>query len=137
MTIPYVLYSQVAEKVNTFEELNLTRQFLNAIKDEGWDVPTDIQLKAIPRATDGHDILGIAQTGTGKSAAFLLPILSKIKYHQPKGPSAMVLAPTRELVLQLETMANTPQKDFSTVTKDMSTGTELYVNIEPSCTARA
>ena len=93
------------QNVQTFEGLKLKRQFLNAIDEEGWETPTEIQSKAIPLALDGHDILGIAQTGTGKSAAFLLPLLSKLKFHKPKGPFALVLAPTRELIIQIHDMA--------------------------------
>ena len=86
----------------SFESLKLTRQFLNAVDDLGYTEPTLIQQKAIPLAMAGHDLLGIAQTGTGKTAAFVLPILSKLKYAQGQHPKALVLAPTRELVIQIE-----------------------------------
>ncbi|GAB5523517.1 MAG: DEAD/DEAH box helicase [Roseivirga sp.] len=91
-----------AEKLS-FEDLKLSRQFLNAIDDLGYTNPTPIQQKAIPRALAGHDLLGIAQTGTGKTAAFVLPILMKIKYAQGDNPRALILAPTRELVMQIKT----------------------------------
>lgn len=91
-----------AEKLS-FEDLKLSRQFLNAIDDLGYTDPTPIQQKAIPRALAGHDLLGIAQTGTGKTAAFVLPILMKIKYAQGDNPRALILAPTRELVMQIKT----------------------------------
>jgi ATP-dependent RNA helicase RhlE len=90
-----------SEKLS-FESLKLTRQFLNATDDMGYEEPTLIQQKAIPLAMAGHDVLGIAQTGTGKTAAFVLPILMKLKYAQGKNPRALVLAPTRELVMQIE-----------------------------------
>lgn len=90
-----------SEKLS-FESLKLTRQFLNATDDMGYEEPTLIQQKAIPLAMAGHDVLGIAQTGTGKTAAFVLPILMKLKYAQGKSPRALVLAPTRELVMQIE-----------------------------------
>ena len=61
----------------TFEELKLNRQLLNAVADAGYSQPTDIQQMAIPRILSGHDVMGIAQTGTGKTAAFVLPILMK------------------------------------------------------------
>jgi len=66
--------------VTSFEELKLNRQLLNAVAEAGYNQPTDIQQKAIPRILNGHDVMGIAQTGTGKTAAFVLPILMKIKY---------------------------------------------------------
>jgi len=86
----------------SFDSLKLTRQFINATDDLGYTEPTLIQQKAIPLAMAGHDVLGIAQTGTGKTAAFILPILMKLKYAQGKSPRALVLAPTRELVIQIE-----------------------------------
>lgn len=82
----------------------MNKQLLNAVSDLGWQEPTEIQIKAIPLALNGHDLLGIAQTGTGKTAAFALPILMKVKYAQPKGPFALILAPTRELAMQIEDM---------------------------------
>jgi ATP-dependent RNA helicase RhlE len=87
---------------NTFEELKITRQFLNAIEDAGYSVPTEIQLKAIPRILAGQDVVGIAQTGTGKTAAYLLPLLQTLKYAQGNAPRCLVLVPTKELVVQVE-----------------------------------
>ncbi|MEM1136222.1 MAG: DEAD/DEAH box helicase [Bacteroidota bacterium] len=84
-----------------FSDLKLNKQLLNAIADLGYKMPTPIQEKAIPRIIAGQDVLGIAQTGTGKTAAFLLPILMKIKYAQGEHPRALILAPTRELVIQI------------------------------------
>jgi ATP-dependent RNA helicase RhlE len=85
-----------------FEQFKFNRQLLNAIADLGYDVPTTIQRKAIPLILDGHDLLGIAQTGTGKTAAFVLPLLMKVKYAQGIEPRALILAPTKELVVQIE-----------------------------------
>ena len=85
----------------TFEELKITRQFLNAIEDCGYNSPSPIQEKAIPRISAGQDVIGIAQTGTGKTAAFALPVLQKIKYAQDLPPRALVLVPTKELVIQV------------------------------------
>ena len=85
----------------TFEELKLTRQFLNAVEDYGYTSPSPIQEKAIPRISAGQDVIGIAQTGTGKTAAFALPVLQKIKYAQDLPPRALVLVPTKELVIQV------------------------------------
>lgn len=85
----------------TFEELKLNRQILNALDERGIQEPTEIQQKAIPQILAGHDIIGIAQTGTGKTAAYLLPLLYKVKYPQGVMPRALILAPTRELVIQI------------------------------------
>ena len=86
----------------TFEDFNLNKQLLNAVKELNYEEPTEIQVKAIPQILAGHDLLGIAQTGTGKTAAYLLPLLMKIKYAQGKNPRALILAPTRELAMQIE-----------------------------------
>lgn len=95
--------AEEAEKeVTTFEDFKLNRQLLNAIEEAGYEKPTPIQLKAIPIIMGGHDVMGIAQTGTGKTAAFLLPILMKVKYAQGENPRALILAPTRELAMQIE-----------------------------------
>lgn len=85
----------------SFENFKLNKQLLNAVEDAGYKKPTPVQEQAIPLALAGHDLLGIAQTGTGKTAAYLLPILYKLKYAQGMHPRALILAPTRELVLQI------------------------------------
>src|SRR4028118_400966 len=85
----------------TFEEFKLNPQLLNAVRDLGYETPTEIQQKAIPQIMAGHDVLGIAQTGTGKTAAYLLPLLMKVRYAQGTNPRALILAPTRELVMQI------------------------------------
>jgi ATP-dependent RNA helicase RhlE len=84
-----------------FDDLKLTRQFLNAIADAGYETATPIQQKAIPPLRAGQDVIGIAQTGTGKTAAFLLPLLQTLKYAQGEAPRGLVLAPTKELVVQI------------------------------------
>ena len=76
---------------------------LDGVKAMGYVDPTPIQLRAIPLVLSGRDVIGSAQTGTGKTAAFGLPILSKLDRHQPGGPRALVLEPTRELASQVET----------------------------------
>ncbi|MFK7755687.1 MAG: DEAD/DEAH box helicase [Flavobacteriales bacterium] len=85
----------------TFEDLKITRQFLNALDDIGITEPTEIQKLAIPRVRSGQDVIGIAPTGTGKTAAYLLPLLQEVKYAQGSDPRLLILAPTKELVLQL------------------------------------
>jgi ATP-dependent RNA helicase RhlE len=85
-----------------FEDFKLNKQLLNAISELGFTEPTEIQKKAIPQVLAGHDIFGIAQTGTGKTAAYLLPILMKVKYAQGMNPRALIIAPTRELAMQID-----------------------------------
>lgn len=88
--------------MSTFEELKLTRQYLNAIEDAEYSTPTEIQIKAIPRILAGQDVIGIAQTGTGKTAAYLLPLLQTLKYTQGNEARCLILVPTKELVVQVE-----------------------------------
>jgi ATP-dependent RNA helicase RhlE len=85
----------------TFEQFKLNRQLLDAVKEAGFSVPTDIQQKAIPVILGGQEVIGIAQTGTGKTAAYLLPVLMKVKYAQGNDPRAVILVPTKELTLQI------------------------------------
>lgn len=88
-----------------FNAFKLNKQLLEAVTAAGYTQPTPIQEKAIPLALAGHDVLGIAQTGTGKTAAYVLPLLMKVKYAQGFHPRALILAPTRELVMQIEEVA--------------------------------
>ena len=83
-----------------FEELGVTGRVLAAIRDLGYETPSAIQAATIPLLLEGRDVLGTAQTGTGKTAAFALPILERLDLSQ-KTPQALVLAPTRELALQV------------------------------------
>ncbi|WP_306045972.1 DEAD/DEAH box helicase [Nioella sp. MMSF_3534] len=88
-----------------FDMLGLSPTLLAAVKSAGYDTPTPIQNQAIPLALAGHDIMGLAQTGTGKTAAFGLPLVEHLLAHQgkrePKSVKALVLAPTRELTNQI------------------------------------
>lgn len=84
-----------------FEEFNLSGPVLQAIREKGFQAATPIQEQAMPSALAGQDILGCAQTGTGKTVAFLVPIIEHLKDRQVKLPRAVVLAPTRELVIQI------------------------------------
>ena len=84
-----------------FSDFKLNKQLLSAIEEMGYVFPTPIQQEAIPKVLAGHDVLAVAQTGTGKTAAFLLPTLMKIKYAQGTSPRALVVTPTRELALQI------------------------------------
>src|SRR5471030_376887 len=87
---------------STFEEFNFNRQILNAIAGAGYTEPTPIQQRAIPPIMNGQDVMGIAQTGTGKTAAYVLPIIMKLKYAQGDHARALIVAPTRELAMQIE-----------------------------------
>ncbi|MGI4940825.1 MAG: DEAD/DEAH box helicase [Janthinobacterium lividum] len=92
--------------MTTFAELKLADPLLRALTDEGYTTPTPIQAGAIPHLLQGRDLLGLAQTGTGKTAAFALPILHRLALHhvqpKPKGARVVVLAPTRELASQID-----------------------------------
>ncbi len=91
--------------VSNFAELGLTERLLRALRDARYTDPTPIQRRAIPLLLDGMDLLGIAQTGTGKTAAFTLPLLQNLDEDGvkalPRGTRALILAPTRELALQI------------------------------------
>jgi ATP-dependent RNA helicase RhlE len=87
--------------MNTFEDLKLTRQFLNAVEDAGYTTTTPIQEKAIPLILGGAEVIGIAQTGTGKTAAYVLPILQMVKFKQGDHPRALIIVPTKELAIQV------------------------------------
>ncbi len=92
--------------MNTFNELGLSREIINGILDAGYTSPTPIQARAIPVAAKGEDLIGCAQTGTGKTAAFVLPMLSRLQAMPRSGKrrdvKALVVTPTRELALQVE-----------------------------------
>ena len=88
----------------TFNDLGLSEKVLSAITASGYTIPTPIQAQAIPHALEGRDILGIAQTGTGKTAAFTLPMLSRLEQGRARArmPRTLILEPTRELAAQVE-----------------------------------
>ncbi len=85
----------------TFKDLNLSNQLLNAVEDLGFVHPTPIQEQTFSVVRSGKDVVGIAQTGTGKTFAYMMPILRDLKYSTEKHPKILVLVPTRELVLQV------------------------------------
>lgn len=85
-----------------FADLGLSDEVLEAVEDLGYDSPTPVQAKAIPEVLAGHDLLAAAQTGTGKTAAFLLPTLSRLPHGSlHEGPAMLVVTPTRELANQI------------------------------------
>jgi ATP-dependent RNA helicase RhlE len=85
----------------TFEALGLLPEVLNAVRRAGYERPTPIQAEAIPLVLKGRDLMGLAQTGTGKTAAFTLPIINRL-INGPRRTRALVLTPTRELAIQVE-----------------------------------
>lgn len=87
-------------ETTTFADLGLGDRILKSLKDVGYETPSAIQAQTIPYLLQGRDVMGLAQTGTGKTAAFALPILDQLDSSQ-KTPQALVLAPTRELALQV------------------------------------
>ncbi len=84
-----------------FKDLNINRSLLSALEEMGLGIPTPIQYKCFPVAMSGKDVVGIAQTGTGKTIAYLLPCLRLWSYSKEKHPSILVVVPTRELVVQV------------------------------------
>ncbi|HVE79294.1 MAG TPA: DEAD/DEAH box helicase, partial [Gemmatimonadaceae bacterium] len=91
----------VEETLMSFEELGLLPELLEAIREAGYTSPTPIQQQAIPLALKGRDLIGLAQTGTGKTAAFTLPIVQRL-LDGPRRTRALILTPTRELAQQVE-----------------------------------
>ena len=87
--------------MKSFKDLNLSKQLNQAIEDLGLDIPTPIQSEAYPVILSGKDVVGIAQTGTGKTFAYLLPLLKELKFSKEIHPRILILVPTRELVLQV------------------------------------
>ena len=98
-----------------FEELNIIEPILRALKEENYSVPTLIQEKAIPLIIDRNDVLGSAQTGTGKTAAFAIPILQHLYLDRQQGNTtrninALIITPTRELAIQIAESFSTDRK---------------------------
>ena len=97
--MPYLYQNLVS--MNTFENLNLITPLRNAIDDLGFEIPTPIQYESFNVVRSGKDLVGIAQTGTGKSLAYMLPLLQDLKFSNQISPRILILVPTRELVLQV------------------------------------
>ncbi|MDH6532276.1 ATP-dependent RNA helicase DeaD [Aurantimicrobium minutum] len=97
---PETTEAETAPETLKFSELGLSDAVLKSLKDVGYEIPSAIQAATIPILLEGKDVVGLAQTGTGKTAAFALPILSRLDLSQ-KSPQALILAPTRELALQV------------------------------------
>lgn len=84
-----------------FKDLNITKQILMALEEAGFENPTPVQEEVFPVIKSGRDMIGIAQTGTGKTLAYLIPLLMKLHYVQGRYPRAIIIVPTRELVVQV------------------------------------
>ena len=87
--------------MNSFEDFKIKKQLLNAVRDLGFEKPTPIQQESYSSILGGSDFVGIAQTGTGKTIAYLLPILQDLPFSDQQQPRILILAPTRELVIQI------------------------------------
>jgi len=115
--------------VTKFTDLGLHKLVLKAVTDEGYETPTPIQLQSIPHLLEGRDLLGIAQTGTGKTAAFALPTLNRLLKHgktrKSKSPYVLVLAPTRELAGQIAESFQTYSKFMDCVTQTVFGGVKI------------
>ena len=115
--------------MTTFSDLGLHKLVLKAVSAEGYETPTPIQLQSIPELLKQRDLLGIAQTGTGKTAAFALPTLHHLrlldKKRQPKTPYVLVLAPTRELAGQIAESFQTYSKYMDCVTQTVFGGVKI------------
>ncbi len=120
--------------MNDFSGLNLIRPILKALDAEGYSTPTPIQAQAIPLLMKGRDLLGVAQTGTGKTAAFTLPILHRLAAHkekpQKKTARALILAPTRELAGQIAENVRTYGKYLSLRSAVVFGGAPIFPQIK-------
>jgi ATP-dependent RNA helicase RhlE len=90
---------------STWNDFNLNKQLLDAVAESGFQQPTEVQQKCIPLIMGGQQVIGIAQTGTGKTAAYLLPLFMKLRYAQGHDARAIILVPTKELVVQVSAQA--------------------------------
>lgn len=126
--------------VNEFSSLNLNNALRNALDDLGFTVPTPIQLKAFAPIMAGNDVLGIAQTGTGKTLAYLMPLIRQWQFQQKKTVSMLIIVPTKELVVQVEESFNSIAKytslravgvyggpSIKTQAADISQGTDVVI----------
>ncbi len=111
----------------TFAELNLNKPLLNALTDKGYETPTVIQEKVFSVVMSGRDVCGIAQTGTGKTFAYLLPCLRQYQFTPDKTPQLLILVPTRELVVQVVEAV----QELTTYMNIVTVGVYGGVNLKP------
>ena len=114
-----------------FSDLNLSAALLDAVNDIGFEHPTPIQHKAFSVIMSGRDVMGLAQTGTGKTLAYLLPLLRSWRFSKEKHPQILILVPTRELVIQVEEEAKELCKYMNCVVLGVYGG----VNTKPQAVA--
>ena len=129
--MPELMEETAADKI-LFSSLNLDPQILRAVEEEGYTEPTPIQVQAIPHVLAGRDLMAMAQTGTGKTAAFTLPLLQRLLPHANTSASparhpirALILAPTRELAIQVEKSVETYSKHVSLRSTVVYGGTDI------------
>ncbi len=109
----------------TFKDLNLNIPLWNALDDLGYETPTTIQRQSFPIIMSGKDVQGIAQTGTGKTIAYLLPLLKMWQFNKSRHTQILILVPTRELVVQVVEQASALSKYMNVVVKGVYGGTNL------------
>jgi ATP-dependent RNA helicase RhlE len=109
----------------TFRDLNLSKPLWNALDDAGYTKPTTIQAKAFSVIMSGRDVQGIAQTGTGKTIAYLLPLLRMWSFSKDRHPQILIVVPTRELVVQVVSQVEEVAKYTSAVVRGVYGGTNL------------
>ncbi len=117
-------------ETTTFEEFDLSPQLLKALNEKGYKRPTSVQAQTIPHALNGRDLLGSAPTGTGKTAAFLLPAIQHLLDYprrKPGAPRILILTPTRELAMQVAEQAEALAK-FTKLSIATITGGVAYQN---------
>jgi ATP-dependent RNA helicase RhlE len=98
----FMIHSSSTRSDSGFSQFSLAPSVLRGVEALGFEEPRPIQVQTIPAALAGHDVLGLAQTGTGKTAAFVLPILQRLNSKRRPGPRALIIAPTRELAMQIQ-----------------------------------
>lgn len=134
------IFAEIFTQMVTFQDLNLPTSLQKAIDELGFATPTPIQAKAFPVVMSGRDVMGIAQTGTGKTFAYLLPILKQWKFAKTDIPRVLILVPTRELVVQVHeeiekltqymsvrSLAVYGGVNINTQKKDIYTGVDIVV----------
>src|SRR5262250_2960235 len=114
----------------SFNDLGLAPELLRALSDKGYSAPTPIQSQAIPIVLAGHDVLAGAQTGTGKTAAFVLPLLQRLGPGSGRAPRALVLTPTRELAAQVAESARSYGKYLNVRTAVVFGGVSINPQID-------
>ena len=113
----------------SFDSLGVSPTLLRNLTKAGFAEPTAIQAQAIPHALAGRDVLGCAQTGTGKTAAFVIPMLERLS-GTPKGqPRALILAPTRELAIQIQATIDTLGRDLQLFATTVVGGADMQAQV--------